>query len=106
MLKVQLPAAGQGPRVGGLVDPLDIPRDSARPASAAERPQQGIYTAVFQGRIALANPRGQIVVPAGQGGFAPITPTVPPRPMPAAPRFMELDKELGKEKLFPGQCPK
>jgi hypothetical protein len=106
MLKVQLPAAGPGPRVGGLVDPLDIPRDSARPASAAERPQQGIYTAVFQGRIALANPRGQIVVPAGQGGFAPISPTVPPRPMPAAPRFMELDKELGKEKLFPGQCPK
>jgi hypothetical protein len=88
------------------VDPLDIPRDSARPASAAERPQQGIYTAVFQGRIALANPRGQIVVPAGQGGFAPIAATVPPRPMPAAPRFMELDKELGKEKMFPGQCPK
>jgi hypothetical protein len=89
-----------------LFDPLDIPRDSARPPSAGEKPQQGIYTAVFAGRIALANPRGQIVVPAGQGGFAPIAPTVPPRPLPAAPRFMELDKELGKEKLFPGQCPK
>jgi hypothetical protein len=105
MVPVQL-GSPPAPRVGGLFDPLDIPRDSARPPSAGEKPQQGIYTAVFAGRIALANPRGQIVVPAGQGGFAPIAPTVPPRPLPAAPRFMELDKELGKEKLFPGQCPK
>jgi hypothetical protein len=105
MVPVQLgtPAA---PRVGGLFDPLDIPRDSARPPSAGEKPQQGIYTAVFAGRIALANRQGQIDIRAGQGGFAPLAPTLPPRSLPAAPRFMELDKELGKEKLFPGQCPK
>lgn len=95
-----------GPRTGGLFDPMDIPRDTARPASAAERPQVGVYTAVFEGRITLANPRGQILIPAGQGGFAPPTPTVSPRPLPAAPRFMELDKELDRSKLFPGQCPK
>jgi len=99
-------SAGQGPRVGGLFDPLDLPRDAARPPSAGERPQQGIYTAVFAGRIALTNPRGQILIPAGQGGFAPLVPTIPPRPLPAAPRFMELDKELDKSKLYPGQCPK
>jgi len=105
MTPVQLGAA-PAPRVSGLFDPLDLPREAARPPSAAERPQQGIYTAVFSGRIALSNPRGQILVPAGQGGFAPIVPTVPPRPLPAAPRFMELDKELERGKLFPGQCPK
>ena len=105
MVPVQLNAT-PAPRVSGLFDPLDLPREQARPASAGERPQQGVYTAVFAGRIALTNPRGQIVVPAGQGGFAPITPTVPPRPMPASPRFMEVDKELAKDKLFPGQCPK
>lgn len=95
-----------GPRTGGLFDPNDIPREAARPPSAVERPQAGVYTAVFEGRIALSNPRGQILIPAGQGGFAPPTPTVPPRPLPAAPRFMELDKELDRGKLFPGQCPK
>lgn len=105
MTPVQLSNAPP-PRVTGLFDPLDLPREAARPPSAAERPQQGIYTAVFSGRIALSNPRGQILVPAGQGGFAPIVPTVPPRPLPAAPRFMELDKELERGKLFPGQCPK
>jgi hypothetical protein len=95
-----------GPRTGSLFDPMDIPRDAARPPSAAERPQVGVYTAVFEGRITLANPSGQILIPAGQGGFAPPTPSVPPRPLPAAPRFMELDKELDRGKLFPGQCPK
>jgi hypothetical protein len=95
-----------GPRTSGLFDPLDIPRDAARPPSAAERAQRGVYTAVFEGRITLANPRGQILIPAGQGGFSPPAPTVPPRPLPAAPRFMELDKELDRGKLFPGQCPK
>jgi hypothetical protein len=95
-----------GPRTGGLFDPMDIPRDAARPPSAAERAQVGVYTAVFEGRITLANPGGQILIPAGQGGFAPPVPTIPPRPLPAAPRFMELDKELDRGKLFPGQCPK
>ena len=106
MVPVQLGSSPSAPRVGGLFDPLDLPRESARPPSAAERPQQGIYTAVFNGRIALSNPRGQILVPAGQGGFSPIVPNVPPRPLPAAPRFMELDKELNRGKLFPDQCPK
>ena len=95
-----------GPRTGGLFDPNDIPREAARPPSAIERPQLGVYTAVFEGRIALSNPSGQILIPAGQGGFAPPVPTIPPRPLPAAPRFMELDKELDRGKLFPGQCPK
>ena len=95
-----------GPRTGSLFDPMDIPRDAARPSSAAERAQVGVYTAVFEGRITLANPGGQILIPAGQGGFAPPVPTIPPRPLPAAPRFMELDKELDRGKLFPGQCPK
>jgi len=106
MVQVQVTPGPATPRVGGLFDPIDIPLDRARPASAAERPQQGVYTAVFAGRIALSNPRGQILVPAGQGGFAPIVPNVQPRLMPAAPRFMELDKELNRGKLFPDQCPK
>jgi hypothetical protein len=104
MVPVQL-GSTPGPQVGGLFDPLDLPREAASPASARESPQQGVYTAVFSGQIAVSNPRGQILVPAGQGGFAPIIPTVPPRPVPAAPRFMELDNQLGKDKLFPGQCP-
>ena len=87
MVQVQMTPGPATPRVSGLFDPLDIPLDRTRPASAAERPQQGVYTAVFAGRIALSNPRGQILVPAGQGGFAPIVPNVPPRPLPDGPGF-------------------
>jgi hypothetical protein len=54
----------------------------------------------------MANPQGQIQINAGQGGFAPITPTVPPTPLPASPAFMEKDQVLNKQSLTPGQCPR
>lgn len=93
------------PRIGGRgLDPLDIPVDAARPPGANERPSPGVYTAVFEGRIALSKPTGQIIIPAGQGGFAPAAVTLPPRPLPAAPAFMERDKELDRSKLTPDQC--
>lgn len=101
-----LGAAPGGPRVGGVFDPLSVPPDAARPPGAGERPQQGIYTAVFTGRIALSNPLGSILVSPGQGGFTPVVPTAPPRVLPAAPQFMEKDKELDRSKLLPDQCPK
>jgi hypothetical protein len=94
------------PRTSGLFDPNDIPRDTSRPPSAGERPQQGVYVATFEGQISLTTPGGQILIPAGQGGFAPPIPTAPPRAMPAAPRFMEQDSELERSKLYPGQCTK
>lgn len=94
----------QAPRTSGLFDPNDMPRDAARPPSAGERPQLGVYVATFEGQVSLTNPAGQILIPAGQGGFTPPIPTSPPRPMPAAPRFMEQDKELERSKLYPGQC--
>ena len=102
-----LPSPGPlAPRTGSLFDPMDIPREAARPPSVAEAPKLGIYTAVFEGQIAMANPQGQIQINAGQGGFAPITPTVPPTALPASPAFMEKDQVLNKQSLTPGQCPK
>jgi len=92
------------PSTSGLFDPMDIPRDAARPASVAQPPQVGVYTAVFEGQIAMANPRGQIQITAGQGGFAPAT--VPPSALPASPAFMEKDQVLDKKSMTPGQCPK
>ena len=94
------------PRTGSLFDPMDIPREAARPPSVAEAPKLGVYTAVFEGQIAMANPSGQIQISAGQGGFAPPTATVPPTPLPASPAFMEKDQVLNKQSLTPGQCPK
>jgi hypothetical protein len=72
----------------------------------AEAPRLGVYTAVFEGQINMTNPRGQIQISAGQGGFAPPTPTVPPTTLPASPAFMEKDPVLSKQSLSPGQCPK
>jgi hypothetical protein len=94
------------PSTGSLFDPMDIPREAAHPPSVAETPKLGIYTAVFEGQIAMANPQGQIQISAGQGGFAPITPTVPPTALPASPAFMEKDQVLNKQSLTPGQCPR
>jgi hypothetical protein len=94
------------PRTGSLFDPMDIPREAARPASVAEAPRLGVYTAVFEGQIAMANPQGQIQISAGQGGFAPPTATVPPTALLASPAFMEKDQVLNKQSLTPGQCPK
>ena len=94
------------PRTGSLFDPMDIPREAARPASVAEAPRLGVYTAVFEGQIAMANPQGQIQISAGQGGFAPPTATLPPNTLPASPAFMEKDQVLNKQSLTPGQCPK
>ena len=102
-----LPSPGPlAPRTGSLFDPMDIPREAARPPSVAEAPKLGVYTAVFEGQIAMANPSGQIQISAGQGGFAPPTATVPPTPLPASPAFMEKDQVLNKQSLTPGQCPK
>jgi len=102
-----LPSPGPlTPSTGSLFDPMDIPREAARPPSVAETPKLGVYTAVFEGQIAMANPQGQIQINAGQGGFAPITPTVPPTTLPASPAFMEKDQVLNKQSLTPGQCPK
>jgi len=102
-----LPSPGPlAPRTGSLFDPMDIPREAARPPSVAEAPKLGVYTAVFEGQIAMTNPRGQIQINAGQGGFAPVTGTVPPTTLPASPAFMEKDQVLNKQSLTPGQCPK
>jgi hypothetical protein len=98
------PGGGVTPPRGGL-DPLDIPVDAARPPGAGAALEQGVYTAVFQGQIALARPAGQILIPAGQGGFAPATPQ-PPRALPAAPAFMERDQQLDRSRLQPEQCPR
>jgi len=93
----------QPPRAGGLFDPLDLPVEAARPPGAAERAQLGIYTAVFSGLIEVSNARGQVLVPASQGAFVPLV-ALPPRVLPAAPVFMERDRELERSRLFPGQC--
>jgi hypothetical protein len=82
---------------------MDIPVDAARPPGAGAALQQGVYTAVFQGQIALGRPSGQILIPAGQGGFAPATPQ-PPQVLQAAPAFMERDQQLDRAKLQPEQC--
>ena len=92
------------PRISGLFDPNDIPRETSRPPSAGERPQQGVYVATFDGLVSLTSPGGQILIAAGQGGFAPPIPTTLPRFLPAAPRFMEQDRELERSKLYPDQC--
>jgi hypothetical protein len=94
------------PRTGSLFDPLSIAVEAARPPSVAEAPKPGIYTAVFEGQIAMQNPRGQIQINAGQGGFTPVTATLPPAALPASPAFMEKDTVLNKQNLTPGQCPK
>jgi hypothetical protein len=98
--------AAPGPRAGALFDPMDLPVDQARPPSAAQAAVEGVYTAVFTGLIELANPSASILIAAGQGGFAPLVPTVPPQLLPAAPAFMERDRELERGRLFPGQCPR
>jgi len=98
--------AAPGPRTGALFDPMDLPVDQARPSSAAQAAVEGVYTAVFTGLIELANPSASILIAAGQGGFAPLVPTVPPQLLPAAPAFMERDRELERGQLFPGQCPR
>lgn len=102
------PAQLGAPSPGGqrLFDPRDIAPEGVRPAGAVERPQAGVYAAVFDGMIAMRNPTGQILVPAGQGGFSPPITTVPPRLLPVAPRFMERDRELERSRLSPGECPR
>ena len=99
----QLPAGG---RPGALFDPIDLPVDAARPPSVGARAIEGIYTAVFSGVIEVSNPSGRVLVPVGQGAFVPPAPTLPPQLLPAAPLFMERDRELERGRLFPGQCPR
>jgi hypothetical protein len=36
----------------------------------------------------------------------PAAVTLPPRTLPAAPAFMERDRELDRSKLTPEQCPR
>lgn len=104
------PAAPGLPRIGappgGLFDPIDLPVEAARPPSVGARATEGIYTAVFAGAIEVSNPSGRIVVPVGQGAFVPPAPTLPPQLLPAAPLFMERDRELDRGRLLPGQCPR
>lgn len=97
---VQLGGAG----VQRLFDPRDIPPEGVRPPSATQRPEPGVYAAVFEGMIAMDNPHGQILVPAGQGAFSPPVGAVPPRLLPVAPRFMERDRELERSRMSPGEC--
>jgi hypothetical protein len=89
-----------------MFDPLDLPADQARPPSTAQVAVEGIYTAVFSGLIELANPTASILIAAGQGGFAPIVPTLPPQLLPTAPAFLERDRELERGRLYPEQCPR
>jgi hypothetical protein len=107
LVPVQLPPGGASPmpNVRGLFDPADLPVDAARPPMSTQQPAAGIYAAVFEGVITMGNPSGRIFIPASQGGFAPVLGTAaPPRVLPAAPRFMETDRELQRPRLFPGQC--
>jgi len=97
---------GPGPRTSAMFDPLDLPADQARPPSTAQVAVEGIYTAVFSGLIELANPTASILIAAGQGGFAPIVPTLPPQLLPTAPAFLERDRELERGRLYPEQCPR
>jgi hypothetical protein len=97
----QAPASPQN-----LLDPMNIPADAVRPQVVAAPPTQGVYTAVFEGQVAVGTPRGQIVVPAGQAAFTTLDGLKPPTPLPAAPAFMEKDKTLDKGKLSPTQCVK
>jgi hypothetical protein len=109
LAQLALPSPGPvapGPRTGALFDPMDLPVDQVRPPSAAQAAVEGIYTAVFTGLIELANPSASILIAAGQGGFVPLMPDVPPQLLPAAPAFMERDRELERGRLFPGQCPR
>jgi hypothetical protein len=98
----QFGAAAAG--VQRLFDPRDIPPEGVRPAGAAQRPEPGVYAAVFEGMIAVDNPTGRILVPAGQGAFSPPLGTLPPRLLPVAPRFMERDRELERSRLAPDEC--
>ena len=107
LVPVQLSPGGAPsmPNVRGLFDPADLPVDAVRPPISTQRPAAGIYAAVFEGVITMGNPSGRIFIPASQGGFAPVLGTAaPPRVLPAAPRFMETDRELQRPRLFPGQC--
>ncbi|MGA1328313.1 MAG: FecR domain-containing protein [Rubrivivax sp.] len=97
---------GPGPRTSAMFDPLDLPADLTRPPSTAQVAVEGIYTAVFSGLIELANPAASILIAAGQGGFAPIVPTLPPQLLPTAPAFLERDRELERGRLYPEQCPR
>jgi hypothetical protein len=103
---ILLPAQAGTPALGGrsLFDPRDIAPEGVRPPASVERPQAGVYAAVFEGMIAMRNPTGQILVPAGQGGFSPLLTTLPPRVLPVAPRFMERDRELERSRLSPEEC--
>lgn len=93
-----------GAPTGGLFDPVDLPVEAARPSIVGARATEGIYTAVFSGTIEVRNPNGSVVVPVGQGAFVPPAPTLPPQLLPAAPLFMERDRELDRGRLLPGQC--
>lgn len=94
------------PAVQNLLDPMNIPADAVRPPVVSTPPSLGIYTAVFEGLVAVSTPQGQIVVPAGQAAFTTLDGLKPPTPLPAAPAFMEKDKTLEKGKLSPTQCVK
>ena len=106
LMPVQVgPGGAPMPTVRGLFDPADLPVDAVRPPISTQRPGAGIYAAVFEGVITMGNPTGRIFIPASQGGFAPVLgTTAPPQVLPAAPRFMEVDRELQRPRLFPGQC--
>ena len=94
------------PPAPSLLDPLTIPPDAVRPPEVTAPPTAGVYTAVFEGLVAVGTPQGQIVVPAGQAAYSPLDGLRPPTPLPAAPAFMEKDKTLEKAKLSPTQCVK
>ncbi len=87
-----------------LIDPRDIAPASVRPAGAGQRPEPGVYAAVFDGLISVANPAGRLLVPAGQGAFSPPDPKAPPRLLPVSPDFMERDRELERSRLAPDEC--
>lgn len=94
------------PAVKGMFDPTDIPVDAARPPGLNDVPARGVYTVVFQGQIQLSNPSGQVLVSAGQGAFSSFVERVAPKQLPVAPKFMELDKELDKSRIYPQSCVK
>jgi hypothetical protein len=94
------------PAVKGVFDPSDIPVDAARPPGLNDVPTRGVYTAVFQGQVQFSNPTGQVLVSAGQGAFSSFVERVVPRLQPVAPKFMEIDKETDKAKLYPQSCVK
>jgi hypothetical protein len=87
-----------------LFDPRDISVDAVRPPGAFQRPEPGVYAAVFDGLIVVANPAGQVLVPAGQGAFSAPDGKAPPRLLPMSPIFMERDRELERSRLAPGEC--